>query len=182
MRRELVLYVIIDVQYMISPPAGPSCYHPLERKLVRKHDYRLLTQSSFQHHCLQIDCTPINAPSACCGKQGANGTFHVVASFCPVISVVFRLHVLIRRSNTALGARPCKPTGPLETCRAQRGFSWALLSWHCFHPQREDLTAVEPVYGLQLDFSKIAPFIYFFYHLIFKPGYKTFKSEAIVFS
>jgi len=32
-----------------------------------------------------------------------------------------------------------------------------------------------------LTFPKL-PLSYIFYHLIFKPGYKTFKSEAIVFS
>lgn len=139
----------------------------------------LLTQSSFQHRCLQTDCTPINAPSACCGKQGAN--FHTVASFCPVINVVFRLHVLIRRRNTALGARPCKPTEPLETHGAQRGFSWALLSWHCFHPREGTSLLWSQCMNSNLTFPKLSLSYIFFNILFLSRGPKPLNQRQFCF-
>lgn len=62
-----------------------------------------------------------------------------------------------------------------------RGFSWALLSWHHFHPKRGDHATTEPSYVQQQDFSKITLFKYFILIFFLSRGPKPLNKRQFCF-
>lgn len=147
----------------------------IPRKLVRKRGCHQSTLNLVFNiiACKLKDYVPINAPSVCFSKRGANGIafayFDVILP-CYKLRVVFRQRVLVRRNKAALRSWTLQVRRAKGDARTQRGFSWALLSWHCFHPETGDHATVEPEYVLQHDFSKITLFKYFILILFLSRG------------
>lgn len=78
------------------------------------------------------------------------------------------------------GVEPHRAEQSRDT-QTQRGFSWALLSWHCFHPKTGDHVTVEPGYVLQQDFSKITLFKYFILIFFLSRGPKPLNQRQFCF-
>lgn len=104
------------------------------------------------------DYIPTNAPSACFSKRGANG---VAVPYFDVIFPCYKLKVVMRETTWHRRAEPGRSVEPRGDTRTQSSFSWALRSWHYFHPKTGDHTTAEPEYVLRHDFSKITLFKYF---------------------
>lgn len=65
--------------------------------------------------------------------------------------------------------------------QTQGVFSWALLSWHYFHPKTGDHATAEPGYVLQHDFSKITVFKDLFPILFLSRGPKPLNQRQFCF-